>query len=96
MLLRSCKALQKNRGATRMAVNGSRYRRPVRFNRTRASQMQRSPIYHQSHAETGNYWRIPEVQGYLMGREVGSTVFSAIESLGGAYAGHGANRGSAH
>lgn len=54
-----------------MAVNGSRYRRPVRFNRTRANPLQRLPFYRQSHAKAGDYWRMPEVHGYLMGREVG-------------------------
>lgn len=48
-----------------------RHRRPVRFNRTRANPMQRLPFYRQSHAKAGDYWRMPTVQGYLMGREVG-------------------------
>lgn len=48
-----------------------RHRRPVRFNRTRANPMQRLPFYRQSHAGAGDYWRMPTVQGYLMGREVG-------------------------
>lgn len=48
-----------------------RHRRPVRFNRTRANPIQRLPFYRQSHARTGDYWRMPEVHGYLMGREVG-------------------------
>ena len=54
-----------------MASNTSRFRRPVRFNRTRANPIQRLPFYRQSHSKAGDYWRMPEVQGYLMGREVG-------------------------
>lgn len=54
-----------------MASNTSRFRRPVRFNRTRANPMQRLPFYRQSHAKVGDHWRMPEVDGYLMGREVG-------------------------
>lgn len=48
-----------------------RHRRPVRFNRTRANPIQRLPFYRQSHAKLGDYWRMPEVHGHLMGREVG-------------------------
>jgi len=48
-----------------------RHRRPVRFNRTRANPLQRLPFYRQSHAKVGDYWRMPEVHGHLMGRELG-------------------------
>lgn len=48
-----------------------RHRRPVRFNRTRANPIQRLPFYRQSHAKVGDYWRMPEVESYLMGREIG-------------------------
>ncbi len=54
-----------------MARIGKAFRRPVRFNRTRANPMQRLPFYRQSHARLGDYWRMPEPQGHLMGREVG-------------------------
>lgn len=48
-----------------------RHRRPVRFNRTRANPIQRLPFYRQSHAKAGDYWRMPEAHGHLMGMEVG-------------------------
>lgn len=48
-----------------------RHRRLVRFNRTRANPLQRLPFYRQSHAKAGDYWRMPEPHGHLMGREVG-------------------------
>lgn len=51
--------------------NLPRHRRPVRFNRTRANPIQRLPFYRQSHSKAGDYWRMPEVQGHLMGSEVG-------------------------
>lgn len=54
-----------------MANNSSRFRRPIRFNRTRTNPIQRLPFYRQSHAKAGDYWRMPEVHGFLMGREVG-------------------------
>jgi len=54
-----------------MGGNRSQFRRPIRFNRTRANPIQRLPFYRQSHAKTGDYWRMPDVDGYLMGREVG-------------------------
>ncbi len=51
--------------------NLPRHRRLVRFNRTRANPIQRLPFYRQSHSKAGDYWRMPEVQGHLMGRELG-------------------------
>lgn len=49
----------------------SGFRRPVRFNRTRANPIQRLPFYRKSHAKHGDYWRMPPADGYLMGREIG-------------------------
>lgn len=48
-----------------------RHKRPVRFNRNRANPIQRLPFYRPSLARVGDYWRMPEAQGYLMNREVG-------------------------
>lgn len=70
-----------------MAVNGSRYRRPVRFNRTRANPMQRLPFYRQSFAKAGDYWRMPVAQGHLMGREIGRVCSLAyVQALASALA----------
>lgn len=52
-------------------AGSSSFRKPIRFNRTRANPMQRLPFYRQSHAKSGDYWRMPSAQGYLMGREIG-------------------------
>lgn len=54
-----------------MTSNRSRFRRPVRFDRTRANPMQRLPFYRRSHAKSGDYWRMPTAGGFLMGREIG-------------------------
>ncbi len=64
-----------------------RHRRPIRFNRTRANPIHRLPFYRQSHAKLGDYWRMPEVHGHLMGREVGRVCCIAfLQALGEAAA----------
>lgn len=66
-----------------MATNNNRFRRPVRFNRNRANPMQRLPFYRPSTARRGDYWRMPPVQGYLTGKEVGRICALAyLQSLG--------------
>lgn len=79
-----------------MASNTSRFRRPIRFNRTRANPIQRLPFYRQSHSKAGEYWRMPEVQGRLMGREVGRVCCIAfLQAIGEAVA-DPRTSGSAH
>lgn len=69
--------------------NTPRFRRPIRFNRTRANPIQRLPFYRQSHAKTGDYWRMPEVRGHLMGREVGRVCSLAfVQAFCGALTSH--------
>ena len=64
-----------------------RHRRPIRFNRTRANPIHRLPFYRQSHARLGDYWRMPEAHGHLMGREVGRVCCIAfLQALGEAAA----------
>jgi len=48
-----------------------RHKRPVRFNRSRPNPIQRLPFYRPSLARVGDYWRMPEAQDYVMGRELG-------------------------
>ena len=54
-----------------MIARPPRHKRPVRFNRNRANPIQRLPFYRPSLARVGDYWRMPEAQDYVMGREVG-------------------------
>lgn len=54
-----------------MTPRPPRHKRPVRFNRNRANPIQRLPFYRPSLARVGDYWRMPPVQGYLIGKEVG-------------------------
>lgn len=73
-----------------------RHRRPVRFNRTRANPIQRLPFYRQSHAKVGDYWRMPEARGHLMGREVGRVCCIAFLQALRAAAADPRTSGSAH
>lgn len=73
-----------------------RHRRPVRFNRTRANPIERLPFYRQSHAKVGDYWRMPEARGHLMGREVGRVCCIAFLQAFKAAAADSRASGSAH
>jgi len=76
--------------------NTPTYRRPIRFNRTRANPIQRLPFYRQSHAKAGDYWRMPEAHGHLMGREVGRVCCIAFLQALGEAAADPRTSGSAH
>ncbi|MBK0054335.1 hypothetical protein [Stenotrophomonas sp. S39] len=79
-----------------MVSNKGRFKRPIRFNRTRANPIQRLPFYRQSHARAGDYWRMPEAHGHLMGREVGRVCCIAfLQAIGEAVA-DPRTSGSAH
>lgn len=79
-----------------MAGSSGKFRRPIRFNRTRANPIQRLPFYRQSHAKVGDYWRMPEARGHLMGREVGRVCCIAFLQALMAAAADPRTSGSAH
>lgn len=61
-----------------MTTNTPKFKRAIRYSRTRANPLHRLPFYRQSRTRAGDFWHMPEATGYLLGKEIGRVCSAAF------------------
>ncbi len=55
-----------------------KFKRAIRYSRTRANPLHRLPFYRQSRTRAGDFWHMPEASSYLLGKEIGRVCSAAF------------------